>query len=117
MRLTKAMDRGLRRPPRPPAPTKLWVSDIGRCPRAVMFRCLGTYEVTHPFDVGLLDVMQLGQHLENASAELLARDMGAENIERDVRVGNHLWSGRIDFLLRTPDGAIIVEHKATGANW
>lgn len=104
---------------REPKKTKLWASDVGKCPRSVMFRVLA-YPVTHPFNTVVREAMALGNAYETATFDGLGRVLGPRlTADPDQLWLSHgVWSARADGIvdIDTPN-AMIIEHKAMGSKW
>jgi len=102
---------------------RLWVSELGYCPRKAMLRITGR-EPTGEFPVKIKEVMSLGNSYEDNTFAWLKRYYGPR-ITQGVPVGDENWSGKIDFLLThcnetaggTSWGSAIIEHKAQGGKW
>lgn len=89
---------------------KLAVSDITKCPRAVMWR-INEAPKTNPPDKYLRRLFYSGKEAEKKLEKCLRAEFG-DDLQEQVIVGNSLWTGKVDFL--TPHA--VIEHKETGAN-
>ena len=93
---------------------RLWVSELGYCPRKASLRIMGR-EPTGEFPVKIKEVMSLGNSYEDNTYGWLVKSFGSQ-ISQGVAIGNDCWSGKIDFLLAAGNGRpnrTIIEHKAT----
>jgi len=95
---------------------KLWVSDLGACPRRAMLRVLG--KVGDPLPRRVLEVMELGKAYEQVMADMLRRAWKGR-IRPQLPLRTPQWSGKADFLLESGGGGapVFLEHKATGDKW
>jgi len=101
-------------------PLRLFVSDIGKCPRAAYLSAIEHTDIgipkTHPPDRKLMELFGLGNESESATWKNI-KDMLP--VKRNVRLDNGIFSGKIDFLVdqceEFPRGAIF-EHKGT-SHW
>jgi len=96
--------------------SRLWASEIGRCPRSIMLRILG-FERTRDFPEIVKKAMQFGLDKEAETLEVLRENFG-DRIVSQKAMGNDLWSGHPDFIVDCDtDDAIIVEHKGVFGRW
>lgn len=97
--------------------TRLWASDIGRCPRSAMLRILG-FERTRDFPPIVKKAMQFGCDKEEETLRTLVEAFGTERIASQMRVGNERWSAKTDVIVdHGTEGPIIIEHKAVFGRW
>lgn len=96
---------------------RLWVSDLGYCPRKAMLRITGHVPIGE-FPVRIKEVMSLGNAYEDNTFAWLKQHYGSR-ISRNVAVGDENWSGKIDFLVAkgAAVGRTVIEHKATSSKW
>ena len=112
-----AIERALVREPWPPRKGKLWVSNVTKCPRQVMMRCLA-YAPTDTFGAKTLGYFRLGNVYEEDTAQLLRAAFGTTRIQTQIKVQSPFWSGKMDVVIDHRGAVpIVVEHKATGDRW
>jgi len=112
--IIKSLETSRKRWPKRGRP-KLWVSEVGRCPRRAMLRVKGV-EPSVGFPTDVLNVMDLGKSFEDNTGAHLERVYG-NKVVREVPLGNEIWSGRADFVFLYSNLPVVVEHKATGGKW
>lgn len=97
---------------------KLFVTDLGYCPRKAILRIASTEE-TNPFDQYVIEVMHSGTVWEKIILKVVEEELKASPNDTyltitKMRLGNALWGGRPDLVLVHPDLLpIIVEIKDT----
>ena len=90
----------------------LWASEVGSCPRKVMFRILGYKEETE-FPLELREKFQWGNIMEDETARALKGVYG-EQLTTQLPLKTKYWSGKTDMVIGLESHQpIIIEHKAT----
>jgi len=94
---------------------KISCSSFGRCMRSVMMDLAGVETPNYAgFPSHIREVMDYGTAYEDVSFKLLKEKYGSA-ITTQQRVGDAIWSGKLDFLIKLPgEQPIIGEHKSTG---
>ncbi len=93
---------------------RLYVSEMGRCPRRAMLRVQG-FQPSAPFAPTLLEAMGIGNAMETDSAIQLSKS--CPTLIQQLTLANSTWSGKADFMIPgKPD--TIIEHKtANSLHW
>ncbi len=102
---------------------KLWPTDMfTKCDRKIYYHMVGTkssnehgFPTLDYFDGGNLAEAKTERALLHFANKRLSFIDGLEqySVERSVRISNDMWSGEIDFVIKSKDRIILVEHKAT----
>ena len=92
---------------------RIFVSEIGRCPRSVMLRLVGV-EPSDAFGDYVLDVMGLGVRYEDDTVRRVVAADRPWRIVTQYRLENEIWSGRVDLGIQVGGRWVLVEHKAKG---
>jgi len=96
--------------------TRLWASEIGRCPRSIMLRILG-FERTRDFPEIVKEAMQFGIDKEAETLATLRENFG-DRIILQMPLGNDRWSGHPDFIVDSGGNTpIVMEHKGVFGRW
>jgi hypothetical protein len=93
--------------------SRLYISELGKCPRRAMLRVLG-YKPSIPFSPTLLEAMSIGNAMEGDTFKVLER--AYPGLLPQLVLGNDIWSGRADFFL-PGQPAMIIEHKYQGEKY
>lgn len=100
-----------RRQERPGPQTHWYPSSLGKCERAVILKRAGEIKA-QPFDITTLRKFWMGDAVHDALKEAVEGSLDVVGHELQVRNEEFGVSGRIDTLIRTPEGLEVIEYKS-----